>query len=164
MQHQLEGMAGAVRQLAENIAGGSFPWWYPKKARRLQIDYFVYGTDFAPLAASATTSNPINISGESAFCCLSGVLVETDTADTTFLANRPLLANIRDSGSDRLLSNTPIHVNNWFGTAEEPKYWDVPKIFAPAGTLIIQLQNLEAVARNVRVALHGFKIFSYPAS
>lgn len=160
--NELGALAGSIRGLMESIHGGRFPWWYPKAARGLQIDYFVYGTDFVPLVASATTANPINISGESAFCCLSGVAVETDTGNTVFFGNRPLLANIRDSGSDRLLSNIAIHANNWFGTAEQPKYWDIPKIFAPAGTLVIQLQNLEAVDRNIRVALHGFKIFSYP--
>jgi len=156
-----QALAGAIGGLMEAIRAGRYPWWYPKEARGLQIDYFVIGTDFTPLAASATTGNPVQITGESAFCALSGVLVETDTANTTFLAQRPLLADIRDSGSNRLLSNTPIHVDNWYGTAELPKYWDVPKIFAPAGTVVFTLQNLEATARNVRLALHGFKIFGY---
>lgn len=166
MRHQeqdpIEKLTGSIQALIAEIRGGKFPWWYPKAARGLQIDYFVYGTDFLPLLAGATTANPINISGESAFCCVSMALVETNEVDTTFLLNRPLLASIRDSGSDRLLSNTPIHVDNWFGTAELPSFLDVPKIFAPAGTMVIQLQNLEAVARNVRIALRGFKIFSYP--
>lgn len=157
----MRALAGSVGELMQAIRAGRFPWWYPKAARGLQIDYFVYGTDFVPLLASTTTGNPIQITGESAFVALSGVLVETATDNTTFFAQRPLLANIRDSGSNRLLSNVAIHVDNWFGTAELPKYWDVPKIFAPAGTMVIELQNLEAVDRNVRVALHGFKVFAY---
>lgn len=161
MSQAMNALAMNVRGLMESIRAGNYPWWYPKAARTLQIDYFVIGTDFLPLGASATVANPVQIPGESAFCALSGVLVETSTDNLTFFANRPLLTNIRDSGSNRWLANTPIHVNNWYGTAEEPKYWDIPKIFAPSGTVAFEMQNLEAVARNVRLALHGFKIFSY---
>lgn len=147
--------------LIEAAQRGRYPFWYPEGAKGLALDYFVYGTDFVPLGASATVTNNINIAGDSAFCILSAVLVETDTGNTTFLANEPLLAQLADSGSGRQFSNTPIHVGNWFGTAEEPKYWDVPKVLAPNSTFNVTMQNLEAVARNVRVAFHGFKIFGF---
>lgn len=147
--------------LIEGLKGGKFPFWFPEGAKGLQLDYFVYGTDFTPLTASLTVTNNINIAGDSAFMILSAVLVETDTANTTFLANEPLLAQLSDSGSGRSFSNTPIHANNWFGTAEEPKYWDVPKLLAPNATFNVTLQNLEATNRNVRVAFHGFKIFGF---
>lgn len=151
----------AIAELAASVRAGRFPWWYPDGAKGLQIDYFVYGIQFLPLTASLTLQGTANINGDSAFCILSGVLVETDTGNTTFLAQRPLLARIVDTGSGRYLSNSQIHVDNWFGTAEEPKYWDVPKIFAPNSTLGLELQNLEATDRNVRVAFHGFKIFGF---
>jgi len=150
-----------IAQLAKAITMGRFPWWYPKDARGLAIDYFVYGTDFTPLALSATTQNNINIDGSSAFVVLSSVLVETATDNTTFLALSPLLFKLQDSGSGRYLSNHAVHANNWFGTAQEPKYWDIPKILAPNTTLGVEVQNLEAVARNVRVDFHGFKIFGF---
>lgn len=157
-QMQIEGQLGA---LAQQIRLGRYPWWYPDKAKTLAIDYFVYGTDFVPLLASATTQNNININGDSAFVILSGVLVETDTANTTFLAQRPLLFRLVDTGSGRYASNVQIHADNWFGTAENPKYWDIPKIIAPNSTFGVEAQNLEAVNRNVRVAFHGFKIFQF---
>ena len=150
-----------VGALIEGMKGGRYPFWFPDGAKGLQLDYFVYGTDFAPLTASLTTTNNINISGDSAFMILSAVMVETDTANTTFLAQMPLLASLSDTGSGRQFSNTPIHADNWFGTAEEPKYWDVPKLLAPNATFNVTLQNLEAVNRNVRVAFHGFKIFGF---
>lgn len=154
-------MAGAIAELANSVSSGRFPWWYPDGAKGKQIDYFVYQTQFLPLTASLTIQNNININGDSAFCVLSGVLVETDTGNTVFLAQRPLLARIADTGSGRYLASGAVHVDNWFGTAEEPKYWDIPKIFAPNATLGLELQNLEAVDRNVRVAFHGFKIFGF---
>jgi len=155
------GVMGVIGELAEAIRRGRYPWWYPDGAKGCAIDYFVYGTDFAPLPLSATVQNNINISGDSAFCILSAVLVETDTGNTTFLAMKPLLARLQDTGSGRYLSNIPIHVDNWFGTAEEPKYWDVPKIIAPNSSFNVEMQNQEATARNVRVAFHGFKIFGF---
>lgn len=150
-----------AQALLDAVRGGAYPFWFPPEAQGLAMDYFVYGTDFAPLAVSATTTQSIQINADSAFMILSAVMVETATDNTTFMANRPLLASLSTGGAAMSLSNTPIHANNWFGTAEEPKYWDVPKILLPNTTFNITLQNLEATARNVRVAFHGFKLFSY---
>jgi hypothetical protein len=149
-----EALLGAIR-------GGAYPFWFPPEAKHLALDYFVYGTDFEPLALSATTTRSIQINSDSAFLILSASMVETDVANTTFFPNRPLLVQLSTGGAALNLSNTPIHADNWFGTAEEPKYWDLPKTLLPNTTFNIQLQNLEAVARNVRVAFHGFKLFKY---
>lgn len=149
----------AIQQAGQS---GAYPFWFPQKARGLAIDYFTYGTNFTPLAAGSTTTNPINITNDSAFCILSAVLVETDTTNLVFLPQRPLLAKLQDSGAGRDLSNVATHVDNWFGTAEEPKYWDIPKILSPNTTFSVQMQNLDpANARNVRVNFHGFKIFGF---
>lgn len=149
-------MDEAVRRLAT-----SWPFWFPVEGRQLALDYFAYGTDFLPLLASATTTNAIQINSDSAFLILSVAMVETDTANTTFLANRPLLVNLSTGGAGLNLSSIPIHADNWFGTAEQPKYFDIPKILLPNSTLNVQLQNLEATNRNVRVAFHGFKLFRF---
>jgi hypothetical protein len=146
----------AVRRLAT-----SWPFWFPAEARNLALDYFVYGTDFEPLAASTTTTRAIQINSDSAFMVLSATMVETETNNTTFMANRPLLVSLSTGGAALNLSNTAIHADNWFGTAEQPKYWDVPKILLPNTTFNVQLQNLEAAERNVRVAFHGFKLFRF---
>lgn len=142
-----------------------YPFWFPAGAKKLAMDYFVYGTDFLPLGAAgtatATVANPININSDSAFMILSAVMVETAVDNMTFLANQPLLCQLSEAGGARNLANTPIHANNWFGTAQLPKYWDVPKILLPNSTFTVQLQNLEATARNIRVAFHGFKLFNF---
>lgn len=147
--------------LIDAIRGGSYPFWYPQEARGLATDFFTYGTDFEPLALSATTTRAIQINSDSAFFVLSATLTETDTGNTVFLPNRPLLCQLSTGGASLNLFNTPIHVDNIFGSGEEPKYWDVPKILLPNTTFNVQLQNLEATARNVRVAFSGFKMFKY---
>lgn len=152
---------GNIAELAAAIRQGRYPWWFPDGAKGKAIDYFVYATDFTPLALSATVQNNITISGDAAFVILSAVLLESDTANTTFLAIPPLKVKLTDTGAGRLLSNIAINAPNWFGTAQEPKYWDIPKIIAPNSTLAVEVQNLEATARNIEVAFHGFKIFEF---
>lgn len=151
--------AQAVAALVQN---GMYPWWYPPGARGMQIDYFVYGTDYTPLGAGLTVANNINIDGSSAFCILSGVIVESAVDNLTYLGVPPLLVTLQDTGSNRNLSNTSIHASNWFGTAQLPKYWDVPKVLAPNATFQVTAQNLDTTTdRNVRFAFHGFKIFGF---
>ncbi|MGH3589537.1 MAG: hypothetical protein ACRDRF_00670 [Pseudonocardiaceae bacterium] len=147
--------------LIDALAGSRYPFWFPQEAKDLAIDYFAYGTDFEPLGASATTTRSIQINSDSAFMVLSAVMVETDTGNTVFFANRPLLVQLATGGAALNLFNQALHADNVFGTAEEPKYWDVPKVLLPNTTFNVTLQNLEAVARNVRVAFHGFKLFQF---
>lgn len=148
--------------LADAMRYASYPFWFPINARDNALDYFAYGTDFAPLAAGATTTRSIQINSDSAFLVLSAVMVETDTTDLIFLANRPLLVTLTTGGAALSLMNTPIHADNLFGTAQEPKYWDVPKVLLPNTTFNVTLQNLDSGnARNVRVAFHGFKIYQF---
>ena len=153
--------SGDIWLLIQQIASSVYPWWYPDAAKTLAVDFFIYGTEYLPLGAGASVTNNINIDGNSAFACLSGQLVETADDDTTFLAQRPLLLSILDTGSGVVLSNIPIHADNWWGTAERPYFWPVPKIFAPNSTLQVTVQNLEAAERHVRLALSGIKIFSF---
>lgn len=153
--------AGDIWLLIQAIQSGVYPWWYPDQAKKLAIDFFIYGTEMLPLGASASLTNNLNIDGNSAFVCCSSQLVETATDNTTFLGQRPLTVSILDTGSGLVLSNIPIAADNWFGTAQRPYFWPVPKIFAPNSTLQVTVNNLEATARNVRIALSGFKIFSF---
>lgn len=152
-----------AQALIESISQGRYPFWFPDKARGNAIDYFAYGTDFTPsIAAGATSTQPINIQNDSAFCILSAVMVVTDTSNTTFFGQRPLLTLLNDSGSGRYLSSVPIAADNLFGTAELPMVWPIPKILGPNTTFTVQVQNLDLVnALVVRVAFHGFKIFGF---
>lgn len=159
--------AAMVQGIINAIYSGNYPWYWPAGARNKAIDAFAYGTEFLPLVASATTANQIAINADSAFLIVSACLVETDTTDLSFLAQHPLLFQLSDTGSGRYLSNIAIHADNYFGTAERPFIWTeygCPKILAPNSTFSVQAQNLEATNRNVRVAFHGIKIFSFVPS
>jgi hypothetical protein len=150
-----------IAALMDAINIGRYPFWFPLEARGKAIDYFVYPTSFTPLLASATTLNAINIQGDSAFIIISGVIVETDTLNTTFLTYNPLLVTLTNTGASSGFSAGAVHANNWFGTADSPKMWDMPKLLAPNSSIGVQLQNLEAVNRNVHVAFHGIKIYGF---
>mgnify|MGYP003581418429 CR=1 FL=1 len=153
-----------IAAVLEMLAAGTFPWWYPDELKGGAYDYFVYGSNFLSgvLVGGATITNPININSDSHFCILSATMIETDASDLVFLGNMPLLVALSEAASGRQLSNTPIAANNWFGTAQLPKYWDVPKILAPNSTFNVGIQNLDTVnARTVRVAFHGFKIYGF---
>lgn len=152
-----------IAALMDAINVGRYPFWFPLQARGMAIDYFVYPTSFTPLGASATVLNNINIQGDSAFIILSGVLVETDTNNTLFMAQNPLLVTLTNTGASSGFSAGAVHANNWFGTADAPKMWDMPKVLAPNSSIGVQLQNLEATARNVHIAFHGIKIYGFSA-
>lgn len=151
-----------AQALVTAFQAGRYPFWFPQGGMELALDYFAYGVNFLPLNAGATVTLPIAINSDSAFMVMSATLVECDITNLVFLGNRPLLAQIAEAGGARQLSNIQMHVDNWFGTAQNPKYWDVPKILLPNSTLNVTLQNLDGVNnRNIFVAFHGFKLFQF---
>jgi hypothetical protein len=126
-----------------------------------QKDFFIYSVEFLPLAVSATATQPIAIQSDSHFLVEFITGVVTDTTNATFIANVPELALITDSGSGRQFMDRPIHWNNVFGTAQLPSVLPFPKIINAGSTVTVQLTNLEATARNVRIAFLGFKVFGF---
>lgn len=152
-------------QVAQQLNAARFPWWFPIEVAGRQLDAFTLVTDFEPISASATETQNIAVPGDAAFLILSAVAAVTNTDNTTFVAfgARPYLVTLRTTGSDRGLSNGAVHIDNWFGTAAQPAYWDNPKILAPNENLAVTLQNLAATDRNVRLAFRGFKVFGFRA-
>lgn len=148
---------------ASIVVPATNPWWMSRQFWRNVKDYFVYARDFVTpqqIPAGGQGALPIAINGDSAFQIVSTTAVVTLTDNVTFIPNWPLLCRIEDSGSGRVISDTLIHMNNYFGTAEEPKYWDKPKLIPANSTITITLQNLDLVnAYHVRLAFHGFKVF-----
>ena len=151
----------ATDRIIRAINRGNYPWWYPEEAKDLMIEAFQYGIDWDPLAAGASEGKDFRVDSGMAFVLLSTMLVETTTNYTTFLAQWPLLVNIKSSSSGANLSNIPMAANNWFGTAQRPKFWDVPRVLPPATSVTVTMQNLEAVDRVVRSAYAGFHIYEY---
>ena len=93
-------------------------------------DYFTYSRDFVgvnALGPGATAGLTFSINGDSDFMVVSSTRVVTLVDNTTFIAQAPILALITDSGSGRNLSDQSVHVESYFGTGQEPKYWDMSK-------------------------------------
>lgn len=148
------GQAGPRPILASPFAG-----WLPKYLWRRIKDPFAYGVDFLPLAGTAAGN--IAIQNDSDFVIVSGVAVVTEADNVTNVALPPFTALITDQAAGRNYSNQAVHFNNYFGTAQLPKYWDIPKVVQAGGTLTVTLAILAgAVNRNVRISFHGFKVFA----
>lgn len=130
----------------------------PPQLRGRDKDAFIYTVEFLPLAAGGTATGNISIQADSGFLAMDLVRVVTDTGNTTFLTNAPALINVADAGSGRNLMDRPVHVDNLLGTVQLPGRW-YPRFFSASSTIIVQLQNLEAVDRNYRISFIGFKVF-----
>jgi hypothetical protein len=144
---------------ADTFAVASAQTSIPPKFQHRLKDMFAYVADFLPLTASLTQTQPISIQSDSDFVIVAGVAVVTDTANAVRITFVPQLVQLQDQGSGRNLFSSQTHFNNVFGTAEEPAYWPQPKVLIRGSTFAVQLQNLEATNRNVRIAFMGFKVF-----
>lgn len=154
------------------------PNWFlglvPREYWNVKKSFFIYEQDFAvptlgsarpSLGASATDTGNIQIQADSHFLCVAGVVLVTDTTNTTVL-NSPsnanssgILALVTDVGSGAPLSQVPVPLESIFGTAILPAVWPIPKLFPASGTIATQLQNLLATARNVRISYWGIRIY-----
>lgn len=137
----------------------SYDQFLPDRLKGHPKDFFIYTAEFTPLSASATQSFTIGIQADSDFLILAGVRVVTTTNNATFVANVPQLVLITDTGAGRTFMDRAVHMDNLFGTVQLPAMWTYPKFVSGASSLSIQLQNLEATDRNVRMSFLGFKVF-----
>lgn len=144
------------------VGPAPFLGWLPRKLWRRAKDFFVYSAEFLPLPASETATFETAIQADSDFLAVAVTRVVTDVANLVFSVDVPELVTIFDAGSGRNLMDRAIHIDNLMGTARLPSYWPMPKIFRANSTITTTVQNLEAVARNVRIAYLGFKVFDYP--
>lgn len=146
------GVAGAPMVMLD-------PYRIPAAYRGLARDAFALGQDFQPLAANGSDTRDIQVNEDAAFCIVAAVGVCTDTLNTTRIAFVPQVVQLQEGSAQRNLFNRELHWHEVFGTAENPCYWPQPKVIPKSSTFVVQLRNLEAIARNVFVAFWGFKIF-----
>jgi hypothetical protein len=140
-----------------------FAWLLPPSLRRKVKDFFVYHTNFLPLAASATTTNTIAIEADSDFLITEIRAIVTDTTNLVFTANAnaPILLVLEDTGSGRRFQNQAIHLDAARLPANPPGYLPFAKLVRANSVIAVQLQNLDGVnAWNVRFGLWGFKVFT----
>lgn len=163
----LEDRLGQIdRRLAQILSGFVID---PKLTKVLQgpKDPYWYRVQFIPLAASATAIAEFTVESDSDFVCLGANAVVTDTVDATIAAvanafdpfNPPFLATIRHTGPGQNLMNSSVAFANIYGTARDPYYWPIPKIFPSRAVVQTTLENLVATDRRIRIAYVGFKAY-----
>lgn len=137
------------------------------------LDPFTYTTSFVTpnqLAASGTSTQSFLVQNDSAFVICKTTFTIADVNNDAVANLQPfgsggaslivaVLASITDSGSGRALSDSGVPIDSWFGTAQFPRIWPIPKIVDPASNVSTTLQNLDATAYHVRLAYHGYKVF-----
>ena len=126
------------------IRRGVAPWDKPFRAR-LAFDYVVSAT----IAASSTVVVNVPINIDSSF------LVKKITGTRTGEAN----VSIKDSGTDRFWSNTPVHINNIMGSGMYPNVLTAPRFIHPGTSLSVQLQDLSGSSNTIRMVFSGEKLF-----
>lgn len=135
----------------------------PSQVQGNAKDFFTYGIDYLPLAASATLRGSFQVQNDSDFYILYATGTSRDTTTQALETDRAFTADLFTSGSGRLLNNRPVDFNNMFGTAQLPCFFPYPKLLERASEFTCTLANLTATARNVRINFVGFKVFDWPA-
>jgi hypothetical protein len=163
-------MAVDRRGMTQGAYAGALPMWtpfawlLPMGLRKKQKDFFVYHTNFLPLAAGATVTNTIAVEADSDFLITEVRAIVTDTTNLVFTATTtgaPILFSLDDTGSGRRFQNQAIHLDEARGTGREPGYLPFAKLIRANSVINVQLQNLDpGNAFNVRLGLWGFKVFT----
>jgi hypothetical protein len=125
-------------------------------------DPYIYGVDFLPANLTATTNAQLQINSDADFAAYYLTATYYAVDNTTVLAAPVFTLQIADAGSGRFWSNQAIHVVHWFGTGSLPYMFVKPKIVGGGSTLTFAITNLSGTAYNVRLALHGLKMYPFP--
>lgn len=123
-------------------------------------DSFVYSCFFDPLAASDSDQRTIQINEDAGFLICGMVRTGRDTG-THALTTPAVTLNITDNGSGRELFDNDQDIENIAGTAQLPAIWPYPKLVKRSSSLLVSANNLVATAIDLRLALIGFKIFTF---
>jgi hypothetical protein len=150
----------AVLPSQQTLLPNPFLYTLPEELWDKAKDQFGYTANFLPVPANGTLTVQTNIQSDSAFIIVSAVATVTNTAETQRQAFASALVQIQDQTSGRNFYDQPTHFHNVFGTAEQPAWWQIPRLVYPSSTLSTTIQNLDtANARNFRVLYLGFKVF-----
>lgn len=158
------GMA-AIDPSIEEVEGNQF-----LQRRR---DFYIYEAQCTSLAASAQTTDNIQIEADSSFILQKLAYYATPiTFPTANAANilglvqsqrllPPVSVIIVDTGSGRQLMPAPIPIPSFFGTGELPFILPNPRLFMRNSTIQINFTNLDGVnAWTVRLAFIGYKVYA----
>lgn len=144
------------------LAGSTFLLHLPQELFERIWENYIYPLDFLPLAAAAAqTAGTIQIESNADFVLCSLTQVVRSVADATIIIPNPAITlTLSKQGSGRAFMPAPVDMLNYFGTVENPKVLEVPKLITRNTTIQAFLNNLDAVnARNVRLGFSGFAVF-----
>jgi hypothetical protein len=128
------------------------------------MDTFTYNVEILPAAAGQSTMGTVTINNDADFVWISTTGIATETDNTTFIDQVPGTVLFVDNGAGRALSGSPVAWDNAIGTGENPVYLDYPKFLARATSLSVTFNDFRNTnAINIRIALRGFKVFTYGA-
>lgn len=158
------GPVGAVDPALEDVENNQF-----LQRRR---DLYIYEAQALTLAASATTTDSIQIEADSSFI-LQKLTYHAPAPAATMLAasalglveGQKIIPNvaivITDTGSGRQLMPSPIPIPSLFGDGKLPFILPNPRLFMRNSTISIQFTNLDATnAYSVRLAFIGYKVYA----
>ena len=143
-----------------------YAWMLPQNLWAREKRWFIYNINFVTpnqLVASDTRTQTVGINRDSYFAVVSISATVTNTDNTTFIDTPAILVTFTDTGSGALFMNTPTHFANLFsrGSTGDGKrnYLELPRLVDPGSTIASTLENQDATARHVRIALSGFRIY-----
>jgi hypothetical protein len=124
-------------------------------------DTYIHTIEVVPLAASAGAgTGSVQISDDGDFLAVFLTATVRLAADhTTIVANPAVLVSIKDSGAGRDFMDKAVDIGNLAGTAQLPLILPYPKFFERATNLTATVQNLAATAYDLRISIHGVKLF-----
>jgi hypothetical protein len=139
----------------------------PPRVRDDVRSFYIYNADFVGatvLAASATRTTNVTIQADADFIVMFAMAIVTDVTDLAFVTSVPQLVMLKDTASGSFLMQSPTHFNLVYGDAQNPGIFSQPYYLRASSTLQVQHQNLEATARNVRIAFAGFRSVPRPGA
>lgn len=130
------------------------------------FDYFIYNAKVASLAPGAQAVATVQIQADSTFiwdksAIFAALAGAAQTKDSQVLPQ--IDVTIQDSGSGRLLQDTPVQVSSVCGDGELPFVLSQPRLFSPNSTITVTLTNTSAAETytNIQLSLIGRKVFRY---
>jgi hypothetical protein len=118
-----------------------------------------------PATGGTNVTRTFNVERDSTFACINISVQVTNTDNVTFVASPSILVSAREAGSGLELFSSPVPMLNLFNAAggaaadKNLNYLALPRIFSPAATVSITLENLDATARHIRMSWIGFRVY-----
>lgn len=131
----------------------------------IRRDFFVYGINFASLAAAASNEAAIQIQADSEFevqklAFFADIAGAVQTESTRVL---PLMTiQVTDTGTGRQMFSLPIPIPAIMGDGRIPFILPTTKVFSASSAVLVSVTNYSAAtAYLLRVLMIGAKIFRY---